>query len=211
MRILIPTLCSMALLACAPPPIPNSGAGVGFDGYNERGQQRAERDAALTGSINNPNASEISGEPLTAGTTLPTTNYRPNQNHSGISDEQDFGAVSGRQSIESDKQRIAANRDAFQVIQPTALPTRSGGSGPSAVAYALSSTNAVGQSVYKRGSLSGQSRFTRNCAKYASSDQAQVDFLRTGGPQSDRKGLDPDGDGFACYWDPTPFRQAVSN
>jgi hypothetical protein len=32
--------------------------------------------------------------------------------------------------------------------------------------------------------------------------------LSNGGPERDRLGLDPDGDGFACYWDPTPFRLA---
>ena len=31
-------------------------------------------------------------------------------------------------------------------------------------------------------------------------------FLEAGGPKRDRKGLDPDGDGFACAWDPRPFR-----
>ena len=40
-------------------------------------------------------------------------------------------------------------------------------------------------------------------------DVAQEAFLAQGGPQSDRKGLDPDGDGFACDWDPRPFRAAL--
>ena len=38
---------------------------------------------------------------------------------------------------------------------------------------------------------------------------AQQAFLEAGGPERDRKGLDPDGDGYACAWDPTPFRAAV--
>ena len=37
-------------------------------------------------------------------------------------------------------------------------------------------------------------------------DQAQQDFLAKGGPERDRMGVDPDGDGFACAWDPRPFR-----
>jgi hypothetical protein len=40
---------------------------------------------------------------------------------------------------------------------------------------------------------------------------AQIAFLERGGPKRDTLGLDPDGDGFACYWDPAPFRKAVSN
>ena len=47
------------------------------------------------------------------------------------------------------------------------------------------------------------------CGKFASPDLAQMDFLQSGGPERDRKGLDPDGDGFACAWDPTPFRLAT--
>ena len=49
----------------------------------------------------------------------------------------------------------------------------------------------------------------RNCAKYVSDAAAQEAFLKTGGPERDRYGLDPDGDGFACRWDPTPFRAAI--
>jgi len=65
--------------------------------------------------------------------------------------------------------------------------------------------------LYSRSTILAQSRFNKNCAKYASSDQAQLAFLKAGGPQRDGLGLDPDGDGFACYWDPAPFRLAVSN
>ena len=37
---------------------------------------------------------------------------------------------------------------------------------------------------------------------------AQAEFLRRGGPDRDPKALDPDGDGFACSWDPRPFQAA---
>ena len=32
-----------------------------------------------------------------------------------------------------------------------------------------------------------------------------------GGPERDQFGIDPDGDGYACSWDPSPFRKAVGN
>ena len=51
-------------------------------------------------------------------------------------------------------------------------------------------------------------RHAQACAAFASPDQAQIDFLARGGPERDRKGLDPDGDGFACSWNPAPFRKA---
>jgi hypothetical protein len=40
-------------------------------------------------------------------------------------------------------------------------------------------------------------------------DAAQEAFLAAGGPERDRNNLDPDGDGFACWWDPEPFRRAM--
>ena len=124
-----------------------------------------------------------------------------------ISDENDFGAVSARETIESDKARIERNKAQYTVDQPTALPSRTGAEGPNIVQYALSATNNVGESIYRRSGLS----FTnpqKACAKYPSPDLAQQAFLEAGGPERDRKGLDPDGDGFACAWDPTPFQKA---
>ncbi len=124
-----------------------------------------------------------------------------------ISDEQEFSAVSSRETIASDKERIARNRAQYTVISPTAVPQRPGDVGPNIVQFAISTTHAVGTQMYKRSSLrvSGSA-----CAKFASPDLAQEAFLAAGGPEKDRKGLDPDGDGFACSWDPRPFRAAVN-
>lgn len=126
-----------------------------------------------------------------------------------ISDEQSFAAVTARETPESDAARIAENRAQYVVIQPTDLPPRPDGQGPSTVAFALATNNAPGQTLYDRSSLfSSEARFARNCAKYVSDDAAQQAFLDAGGPERDRFGIDPDGDGFACYWDPRPFRVA---
>ncbi|HLQ18407.1 MAG TPA: hypothetical protein VK146_05455 [Tabrizicola sp.] len=129
-------------------------------------------------------------------------------NHTGISDEQDFSAVSARETIESDKERIARNRAEYVVVQPEALPTRPGDTGPNIVEFALATKHAPGVQMYKRSGL-GIRDANSACAKYASSDQAQQDFLAKGGPDRDRMGVDPDGDGFACAWDPRPFRTAL--
>lgn len=128
----------------------------------------------------------------------------------GISDENNFASVGSRRSIEDDAARIANNKANYQIITPTALPTRTG-SGPNVVAFALSTKHAVGTKAYSRIGLTTQSRHQKACAKYGSSSEAQSAFLTKGGPKKDRLGLDPDGDGFACSWDPTPFRQAASN
>ncbi len=129
----------------------------------------------------------------------------------GLSDEQSFDAVSGRETIESDAQRRAAQAAAREQIAPTAVPQRPSNTGPNIVEYALNAPNVKGQEWYSRSILSGQSRFQRNCAAYGTPDEAQRDFLARGGPERDRLGIDPDGDGFACGWDPAPFIQAVRN
>lgn len=129
-------------------------------------------------------------------------------NGTAISDEQNFEAVSARETIESDAERLARQRAQYTVIQPGALPQRQGESGPNIVQYALSTSNAVGQQVYRRGGVFGTKDPTRACAQYASSDLAQQAFLAAGGPQRDKLGVDPDGDGFACGWNPAPFRAA---
>ena len=123
----------------------------------------------------------------------------------GISRENNFDAVSGQRSIESDAARIAANRAQYQVIQPQALPERTS-NGPNIVAYALSTNHPVGTALYKRSRFNAAGKYNRNCGQYGHQDQAQIAFLSSGGPEKDPKGMDPDGDGYACTWDPSIYR-----
>lgn len=126
-----------------------------------------------------------------------------------ISDENNFEAVAARQTIESDAERIARQRAQYEVVTPTAVPDRPQDLSPNIVRYALSTSNPRGQRIYSRTGLNLQARSQRHCAEYASPDLAQTAFLELGGPKRDRKALDPDGDGYACGWDPAPYRAAV--
>ncbi len=150
------------------------------------------------------------GPVATAGLIAPAPGNAatPRLNNPGISDEQDFSAVSGRETMESDAARLARNAANYEVVDTTAVPDRNGNEGPNIVDFAINAPNAKGQEWYSRSTLSGQGRFERNCTKYRSPDAAQRDFLARGGPARDRLGIDPDGDGFACGWDPAPFRLA---
>lgn len=127
-------------------------------------------------------------------------------NNTGMSDENDFEAVKARETIESDKERIARNRSEYVVVQPTELPQRPGDTGPSIVEFALATTHAPGVQLYQR---RGNRDPAGPCAKFTSPDLAQEAFLAAGGPERDKLGVDPDGDGFACSWDPRPFRTAL--
>lgn len=130
-------------------------------------------------------------------------------NSAGISNENDFSAVGEQRSIAEDAALIERNRANYTVVQPEALPTRTD-TGPNIVAYALQTTHNPGTAQYRRsGLLNSDGRSQRVCAGFASPDLAQTEFLKSGGPERDRKGMDPDGDGFACSWDPRPFRKAA--
>ncbi len=211
--------CGLALaaLAACQPAIPDSGAGVGFDRIDA---ERRARDAQLQGG-GVPAAPGVTTTTLDSAEAAAAARARaansgvapleanpsnPAPGSAGISNENDFGAVSGRRSIEDDAARVRANAEQYRVIAPTELPSRSGASGPNVVEYALRTSHPRGQQIYRRTGLRSQAKFQRNCAAYASSDEAQLDFLARGGPQKDRQNLDPDGDGYACGWDPAPFR-----
>lgn len=221
----------LALAACGQP-VPDSGAGVGFSDYAEYELERARRDAALQGGpapTISPNGAIL--PPTVTGTAAQTDGVTSSDlaaagiapaaadpvtpaalgSNPDISDEQDFGAVASRESIESDAERRARQAAAYQLIEATALPDRPGDTGPNIVQYALQAPNNRGETVFTRSGLSGEGRFQRNCAKYRTPDDAQRDFLSRGGPSRDRLGLDPDGDGFACGWDPQAFRSIAGN
>jgi len=209
----------MALSACEPK--------IVNDGADSRGNVEDRGDRAAPGTATDietlvSNASKAidsapAAQPVISPNNRPDTTAEPEQtqtdegrlDRAGISDEQDFEAVSNRETIQSDAERIQENRSRYRVVQPADLPARPGNLGPNVVDYALATDNPVGVPLYPRVLVLAESRFNRNCARYVSSDLAQRDFLAKGGPERDLMGLDPDGDGYACYWDPAPFRAAL--
>jgi hypothetical protein len=225
-------LAALLLAACTPSTV-NTGPGVGFQDYQS--YVRGARPAPVPGPVGAPPSASFDPAAAAAAidraagvTDVPTTpgdsTGRPRggapagikeesgelvHNNVGISDEQDFKAVSSRETIESDKERIARNRSEYVVVQPKDLPQRPGDTGPNIVEFALATSHAPGVQMYKRSGAGLRSQNSA-CAKFASPDQAQQEFLGKGGPERDRMGVDPDGDGFACSWDPRPFRTALN-
>lgn len=227
------------LLGACQPSVPDSGAGVGFQDYNSYIRSSAAPPAATpppAQPVFNPAAASAAidrADGLPAAVPMAATQpavgslpaSRPRGDapvgikpesgemaavagHSSISDEQDFAAVSNRETIASDAERIAQNRAQYVIVQPRDLPVRPGDTGPNIVEFALATTHAPGTQLYTRRSLGKKDPYA-NCGRFASPDLAQAEFLAKGGPERDRSGLDPDGDGFACGWDPRPFRTAL--
>jgi len=171
-------------------------------------------DLVLSGAAQTETDSETADADTDAekdGETDETVETKPvviTANNPTISDSQDFDAVTGRISIEEDKEILKAQREKFQVIDPTKLPDRSDGT-VNVAKYALTSKNKVGVKVYKRFSVLGEAALASRCGKYRLPDDAQAAFLKAGGPERDPKGLDPDGDGYACTWTPDYYRNLL--
>ncbi len=147
-----------------------------------------------------------SSEDMANATTSETGEVGPNP----ISNEQDFDAVSDRQTIESDASRLKAQREAYLEIRYSELPKRGDEPLPNIVEFALSTINTVGEQVWPRSGIFSKQRYQKNCASFANEDFAQEAFLANGGPRRNWNGLDPDGDGFACGWNPTRFRDSLA-
>ncbi len=234
-RVFLVLAAGVGLSACQPA-VPDSGRGVGFENLQTPAEQR---DAALARSVQSPppiasaplangsaaataaettrvlQATGANGSAAALNSGVEPINASPSNpppavvGGDGISRENNFDAVSAQRSIEADSQRIDANRAQYQLVQPEDLPDRVN-TGPNIVEYALANTHARGTQIYRRFGLNRAERFRRSCAKYPRPAQAQIAFLENGGPQRDRLGMDPDGDGYACEWDPTPFRQPAN-
>ena len=188
-------LIGILVLTACQEPIPDSG-------YNPA--LRGDTSVGLPAQIN------VEAEPLDAVSMPQSYDENGNLIAGTLSDENDFEAVSNRQTIESDAERLAENRSRYISIGPTDLPVRPGTDIPNIVAYALQTNNPLKTQLYDRGPFASEKRALANCNAYPSPGKAQEVFLSKGGPKRDRYGLDPDGDGFACTWDPTPFRLARS-
>lgn len=124
----------------------------------------------------------------------------------GVSD-QGFAPSAASDTPETEAERQARMAAQYEQIAPSALPERPEDA-TNIVEYALSTTHRVGQSRYRRSAIQFRSH-EGACAQFANQDLAQEEFLRRGGPERDPLNLDPDGDGFACWWDPEPYRAAA--
>ncbi len=79
---------------------------------------------------------------------------------------------------------------------------------PRVAAFALRTTHSVGQQQYRRNPFRRDGQGI--CGQFPTRDQAQDRFLRDGGPERDPNGMDPDGDGFVCGFDPTDLRASAN-
>ena len=168
------------------------------------GRTLVDRTAAIEESIAGP-VGPPAQEQFSAGLNTDVLSGGTGEN-GRISDEQDFSAVSSRETIESDARRRREYRDSRLVFQPGEPPANE--DSPNVARYAIETTHEVGTRVYRRFVFANVGLKGR-CEKFEDDDVAQREFLRAGGPVHDRMRLDPDGDGFACDWTPDIYRNIL--
>ena len=75
--------------------------------------------------------------------------------------------------------------------------------------FARSVSNKVGEKIYYRRFLGVDAN--PGCKMFSNKNEAQIFFLKNGGPKNDFHNIDVDGDGFACEWDPAIYRKIKLN
>lgn len=169
----------------APQPIPQVD---GPDDFTRR------IEAALA---EDPSMPLASAAPVPAGTAgTPIDDDRLNLAEYTLDQQRIDAAIAERELAEARERLVIVQPDA-SVPQPQA--------GANIALFASRTTHAVGEQRYSRGFNPFAPR--GNCRRFASADEAQRAFLAEGGPERDPRNLDPDGDGFACAWDPEPYRR----
>ncbi|MEM9797468.1 MAG: hypothetical protein AAF919_13325 [Pseudomonadota bacterium] len=222
---LFPPLAVLVLAACEPPIPQESLRGAAFE---TPAQYVARREAELTGQ-QGPQPTTTTAAPTAIGTAaqseadrlasdtraalgLPSGGAAPvadlDRDNPELSREQDFAAVSAERGIQDDAERLRAARAQFEVVQPVEVE-RPDDNLVNIVAYALNQAQPVGTDAYGRGLFASERRAQSACAGYRDDNAAQEAFLAAGGPQRDALGVDPDGDGNACGWDPSVYRSLV--
>tara|TARA_R110002033_G_scaffold383_15_gene3890 strand:- start:3608 stop:4372 length:765 start_codon:yes stop_codon:yes gene_type:complete len=172
-------------------------------------QTRAALGRPATTSPTTPPTTPPAQLPQTTATA--STDLNLDRDNPSISREQDFNAVTAQRDMAADAERLRAARQRYQLVTPTELQ-RPDSTGPNIFAYALGPSRPVGTSgAYRRGFRASERAAAVKCQNYRSDDIAQEDFLAAGGPDRDKLGLDPDGDGNACAWDPQVVRDLVQS
>ncbi|MEM8869185.1 MAG: hypothetical protein AAGB10_13115 [Pseudomonadota bacterium] len=113
-------------------------------------------------------------------------------------------AVQERQRAVAQQRREAAQQQ-LEIVQPEPVPQQD--LNANVVAFARQTTHPVGTRTYNRPAFRDRLQSASVCRRFGNEDEAQRQFLANGGPNTDRFNLDPDGDGFACKFDPEKYRK----
>lgn len=103
------------------------------------------------------------------------------------------------------QQRREAAQQQLVIVEPEPVPQQD--TNANVVQFARETTHPVGTKRYNRPAFRDRIQSASVCRRFDNDDEAQRQFLANGGPSTDRFNLDPDGDGFACQFDPEKYRK----
>lgn len=181
----------VALSACSSPPNDVSPGQQTLDQQGLQGRQAALNGQISTAVIQTPS----NGVGIEAGATGDVTFLDPNSLEA-IAE----GAIAESEQASGGVFDNIQPQQAGDVLPPPLIPR--------VAAFALRTTHLPGQRQWRRNPLRADGQAM--CAQFASRDEAQDRFLRDGGPERDPNGLDPDGDGFVCGFDPSALRASAN-
>lgn len=204
--------------AAAARAVPRQAAGAAPVGFQPQGFGSAQTQMPQQAPIGEPVAAvPRQGQPqsqlaaqtpatqgFSTGQTVASIPATPPQAEQGVS-TQSYQA----QPFGTPTQNRVVRRDVVPQVRVTAAEAPAA-SGPNLFMYALSTQHNVGEERYSRRNPLRWRRWEAACAQYPHQDLAQEAFLAAGGPERDSNHMDPDGDGYACWWDPAPFRKAAT-
>ena len=106
-----------------------------------------------------------------------------------------------REEAAKRREKLKAGRVVLEASRKEKIATKS----VNLAVFARSVSNKLGEKIYYRNIVSSGDGSA--CKKFHNKNAAQIFFLENGGPKNDFHYIDPDGDGFACNWDPEIYRK----
>ena len=165
----------------------------------------ANPDEALAQDVTAVLSTTGQGTPGAAGVPLPdASDIGIDPNDESINLALSSQEVQERQRAAAQRRREAAQQQ-LVIVEPEPVPQQNVNA--NVVAFARATTHPVGTRTYNRPAFRSRSQAAATCRRFDTVDEAQRQFLANGGPTTDRYNLDPDGDGFACAFDPERYRQ----
>ncbi len=149
-------------------------------------------------TVENSNTNRLNSSPEieTSNTGLSADDGTLDLSQSSLDQQKKERDLAKKLLLEAKNERVIIAIDKNELKQPQV----------NIVSFARNSLIQLGEPNFSR-SFSFKFNSNIECRKFKSSDDAQRYFLMNGGPTENPKGLDPDGDGFACQWNPETFRK----
>jgi hypothetical protein len=169
--------------------------GEALDSETPYARYKVRREAALTGQAPAPKA-----VPVALPAKAPTAQDIAGPTLGEIAQGQRQAAAAARPAPVVQRAAVVRPSTVERITTPRPDPVLTG--------YATRMAHQPGTTVWARAGAD-YTQAASACRDFVSASAAQTAFITAGGPSADPRGLDPDGDGYVCGWDPRPLRPGL--